>query len=462
MWPVERTRNISPKSKETPYGLPFYLTLLYLLLEYGRPQETIPPLAVVHLPGTIIFLLSITLIHFGRVLSFEFQEKLFLALLIWMAVHVPFAVNNYWAYMTTRMMLVTFVAYLSIVHFVDSFSKFQTMMMAWLGIHIYLAVTGLMKGGRGLGGYFGDENDFALTLNMVIPYSFFLALEARTVPRRVLLLIVTGIFVVCNTVTGSRGGFIGLLAVGLYCWLRAPRKILSAVAVALLVLSVVQFAPKTYWSRIQTITEESADPDNSKDERIYSWKAAWYMFLDHPIVGVGSGNFPWNFELYEPPGGHAGKLHGGRAAHSLYFTLMPELGIPGIIIFVLILVQYVKARNHILRTAKAEKFLQVGKPGQIGIGKKTMPEALRKAYYVTLAIDGSLVGYLVSGTFISVLYYPHFWILLAFMAALKKVTPVEEEAEEGVTTLDYHSITWWPPPSRREATDDPTRRAWKA
>lgn len=387
------------------YGLPFYLTLIYLALEYGRPQASIPVLELLHLPAVITILLAFALIGSGKLRLDNAQTKLFMALLVLMAAHVPFDVNNYWAFETTREMAITFVAYLAILTFIDSFEKFQAMITAWIAIHVYLAITGIIKGGVGIGGFLGDENDFALALNMIIPFGIFLAMEAKEKSKRILFFVITGIFVVCNVLTLSRGGFVGLVAVGLYCWIKSPRKIQSGLLVVLLILTMTLFASQRYWERIQSIQKESQEGSTgSGQERIYSWTAAWEMFLDYPVFGVGPGNFNWNFETYEPQKGFGGKLHGGRAAHSLYFTLLSELGIAGVIIYFLMLKANWKDRKELIR---------------LGINNKE--PIFKKAHYLTLALSGSLVGFLVSGTFISVLYYPSFWILIAFSLALRKV-----------------------------------------
>jgi len=39
-------------------------------------------------------------------------------------------------------------------------------------------------------------------------------------------------------------------------------------------------------------------------------------------------------------------------------------------------------------------------------------------YYMGHGLDGALIGYLVSGFFVTVLYYPYFWINLAMTTAL--------------------------------------------
>lgn len=411
---VQRER-ILRTARRTGFGLPFWLTVLYLAFEYGRPQDSLPALGYLHLPGVVTVSLGLALLTSGRVDLSNIQTKLFIAFLGLMAALVPFAVNNSVAFYATLAMLILFIDYLAIVNFVDSFQKFETIINAWIGFHVYLAITVILHKGTGMGGYFADENDVALTLNMILPFSFFLALEAKTQSKRVLFLISTAIFLVAIVATSSRGGFIGLVAVGLYCWLRSPRKLMSAMAVVLLIFTIIQFAPQGYWDRMNTITTDTDDPYGTGQDRIYSWKAGWKMFLDYPILGVGPGNFPWNFSDYEPPGGFGGtatdtgRLHGGRAAHSLYFTLIPELGIVGIILYAWMVLSSLRDLRFIRNRIKQNP--------QRFEDDRYFRERVR---YLTLALGGSLPGFLASGAFLSVLYYPNFWIWMALVVALKR------------------------------------------
>ncbi len=406
------------------YGLPFYLTLTYLALEYGRPQHTFPWIAGLHLPGISIGLLALMLMRSGKFNLGGKAGRLLIGFLILMSFHIPFALNNYWAYQTTLGMAITFIGYFAVLGFVDSFKKYEIMIMTWIVLHIYLGINSFFKGGRGIGGFLGDENDFALALNMVIPFTFFLAMEAKRSGKRLLYITITGLFLICVVATFSRGGFLGLLAVGLYCGMKSRRKALSIVVVFLLASTLFYFSSQDYWQRMETIkTEALFSGRGTGQERIYTWQAAWRMFLDHPILGVGPGNFEWNFEKYEPSGGLYGRLHGGRAAHSLYFTLLPELGITGVFLFLFILSEIWKSRKDIMKTVKSQK-VQIRANLLTREGKGTQKNYLEdadKIYYLSLAIEGSLVGYFVSGAFLSVLYYPNFWLLLGFGMALRNI-----------------------------------------
>ena len=42
-------------------------------------------------------------------------------------------------------------------------------------------------------------------------------------------------------------------------------------------------------------------------------------------------------------------------------------------------------------------------------------------FYLSMAAEGSLAAYLVGGVFNTVLYYPSFWFLTAFVMILKKI-----------------------------------------
>jgi O-antigen ligase len=60
-------------------------------------------------------------------------------------------------------------------------------------------------------------------------------------------------------------------------------------------------------------------------ERMAHWQAGWYMFLDHPWLGVGAGNYAEAYPAYyvgmwREPLGHA---------HNYYLNMLAELGVVG-------------------------------------------------------------------------------------------------------------------------------------
>ena len=52
---------------------------------------------------------------------------------------------------------------------------------------------------------------------------------------------------------------------------------------------------------------------------------------------------------------------------------------------------------------------------------KEIIQQLHKIRFIIFGITGAMLGYLVSGAFLSVLYYPHFWFLIALTVSLKNI-----------------------------------------
>ena len=412
---LDQLKGISIAKKESL--IPFSLLLFYLFLEYGRPQSLLPFLKVLHLSGIMIVLLALSLISYGKIQLKEKQSILYLFLLILMVIHGPIAVNNYWALMVFISMVMNFIVFLSLIHCVDDPEKYDRLLKTWLGIHVFLAIIGIIRGGIGIGGFLGDENDFCLALNMVIPFSFFLAVSASG-KKRIYYVALTCLFLFVIMLTGSRGGFVGLCTAFIYCWLRSKRKILVTFLILVLCIFAYFVAPPTYRDRIRSITEQGTS-SGTGETRVYTWNIGWHMFLDNPIIGIGQGNFPYVFGKYElEVTGSTEPFYGrsvaGRAAHSVYFTLLPELGLMGTIPFLLIILYTFKDLKHIKKIALYNKSTKVS----------FRPD---RSYYIALALEGSLITYLVSSVFISTLYYPNLWFLIGFIISYKKILVSKEE-----------------------------------
>jgi O-antigen ligase len=401
-------------------ALPFSLLLAYLFLEYGRPQDILSFLRVLRLPGITVGLLTASMVAFGKFRLKGRQSTLFVLLLVLMVIHGPIATNNYWALMIFIAMAMNFVVFLALTHLVDQPEKYDRLVKVWLGIHVFLSIIGIVKQGRGIGGFLNDENDFCLAMNMVIPLSFFLAMN-ETGKKRLYFLVVTALFLFVIILTGSRGGFVGLCVSMLYCWLKTKRKLLTALIMGMLAVAAVLVAPSSYWDEVRSIAEEGTSKGTGA-ERMYTWGVGWRMFLDNPVMGVGQGNFPYVFRKYEVEAGHGeegyhGRSVAGRAAHSIYFTMLPELGIVGTGIILLMVFHMFKD----LKTIKSRS-------GRAGPRKYRRPDPLsNRSYALALGLEGGLISFLVSGAFISVLYYPNVWVLMGFIASLETISSQETD-----------------------------------
>ena len=412
-WAIGQPR----QAQESKVG--FYLVIASLLFEFGRPQALIPGLKYIPFATGFDVLLILNVVMSGKLDLSRLQTKLWIPLFVVMAIHVPIAVNNFWALMTFKDMLFTFGLYLGIVTYVNSLEKMLTLMKVWLGVLGFLALMGIASGGKGIGGWMGDENDFCMVMNMAAPFGYFLMFSASGVVQKMKYLGFLGAFILAAMASLSRGGFIGLASVGAYCWYRSPKKLNALIVIVVAVLFMLVLAPAKYWDEIGSSTDDQTMSVGTGAARLYTWGIGMDMFYSNPIIGVGQGNFPWTFNLYEHGQTFNERSFAGRVAHSAWVTLISELGLAGIAIVGGMLLQCYKDLKFVRRKFAAPGSSQ--KHGQI----VQAGEDIR--VYLARAMEGSLIGFIVTGVFISVLWYPALWIMMALVVALRNISEMQSE-----------------------------------
>jgi Lipid A core - O-antigen ligase and related enzymes len=141
--------------------------------------------------------------------------------------------------------------------------------------------------------YTYDSNDVGVVLLVGVALTLLLLVVARGLPRLFLLL---NLLLISATVarSGSRGGFIGFVAVGLASVLIAnavsPTKRTLMVIVAAIALAIG--APPGYWQQMQTLTNPTEDYNYSalNGRRALVKRGIGYM-KEYPVFGLGINNF---------------------------------------------------------------------------------------------------------------------------------------------------------------------------
>jgi probable O-glycosylation ligase (exosortase A-associated) len=431
---VMTTNAQKPDHKEKKYGMAFVILVLYFFFEYVRPQswQMLPVIAPLKIPMFLTLGLFIVFLRGDKSLLRD-RLVVYVGLFIFLiGFSVVYAPNTYHVWkIFSGMLVILFCVLLVMPTIISNVERLDRFIFLWVIINALVALFALTHGGHGAGSYLWDENDLALLLNMCIPLSFYLGFSAkRSKKQRLFFKLITLLLVIATGYTMSRGGFLGLLAVFGTIWLMSERKFKSLAIIFLCVMlsgyPVYKLVPETYKTEMSTIFGDNAF-DKTRADRIEFWGYGLEMFLDNPILGVGAGNYPWTVHLYQlrKPDYDPDRvtLYGGRPAHSIYFTLIPELGLAGITVFLLILEQIFSRLRRIIRRSNEYKSLN-----EIGL--------LAKALLV------STVAYLVTGTFISVLYYPPFWYLIALAITLDRVANAEflliDKKEENATKDHSH------------------------
>jgi probable O-glycosylation ligase (exosortase A-associated) len=378
----------------------------YATVEFVRPQIYLGSIASVLRPGLVLTLLLTMywLKNWGPRALFADRLLVYVFLFASFATAwIPFTTNNYWAFQVAKgLWLFVTAAIVPISLFIVSAQRRRQFIAFWIAIHVYLAGFVIVNDGRGPGGILQDENDMAFALGLALPYPFFLAQRREaTVPQRALLYGAAVLMLAAIVATHSRGGFIGLGCMVLYAISLSKRKIRNLLLCVVVVFIGVMLVPDSYLERIGTITDTT---DSSRNERLTAWRIGANIFLDNPILGVGTGNY----------GTHSGPYHmalpdfergmpvlAGRAAHSLYFTLLPELGLVGAVLFGLLVAGAFKSLR------RCERLLDAASD-----------DDAQRDLLLARSIRASLICYLAAGAFISVLYYPQFWYTIGIIVAL--------------------------------------------
>ena len=281
---------------------------------------------------------------------------------------------------------------------VDSPKRLETAVRVWVACLAFQGLWTLTHDGHGNGALFGDENDVSLALNMALPFALSGALFSTTPLWRFFYVASGGICLAGVIASFSRGGFVGLVITWLMVLILSRRRGMILLATILGVLLVRELAPPTYFDEMNTIQNEE---DETRRARINMWTASWAAFLDNPIVGVGPGNIRWRMSDYQIYDDKTGRSYAGHQVHSIYFTLLPELGSVGTVLYLGLLLLNLRDLGATVRSFRR--------------GRGRIVEPYARATICALA------AFLASGAFISVLYYPHFYYLATISLAIRLI-----------------------------------------
>lgn len=356
------------------------------------------------------------------------QLLLMLCFLAVMVIDVPIAQNTFATVWTSYGMAVLFLGLcLPLVQFVNSLARFQAIMHSLMGVFVVIGAWASFHRGYGPAAADGgqDENYVTACMVMGLPFFLYAYLAAETRRKKILYLAPIPILLLAVVVAEnpSRGGFIGFICVIGYMVLYSRRRIAALISIGVLAVVVGVMAGATYWQEIGTISDtETGTADHRKD----LWRIATYMFMSYPLTGVGPNNFRWRIQEFETSEivqkyGHS--LGGSAFTHSLYFELLAELGIVGVIIFGLIVVQNFRDLSQIktgVRTMLDQESSVIG-IGEPFVPHLASPGMLKIVHCYAHGLTASLIAFLVCSAFISTLYYSYFWLYSALIASFRLV-----------------------------------------
>lgn len=392
---------------DTSWGFFLYQLVYFLYPEnrwWARDIPNIPYSFIVVLFILITYIFSFKKYSSNKLFSIP-QTKWLIFILVMFYVSYFFAVNQAYhekaLYEVTKLFVIIALGY----KLVDSAKKLNISLWtyilgaAYIGLEAYRVGRDSQGRVEGIGTVTSlGANGIAAMLAPTIPPLIFYAWRGNAASK-VFAMIFCAFIANGLVLLNSRGAFLGILiGSGFFIiymlvskFQQAKQKATAVFIVVVGIAGALYLTDATFWERMETLKDVQTDERESGSHRIHMWMSTFSMIADHPF-GVGAAGFQKLSPLYVPDylffGGQATK-----AVHSSWFQSLAELGIPGPIFLIALILSCYRL------TSRTKKYL--------------LKQNDSYHYFLVVAIEGALLTFIITGSFIdefrSEVYY---WLIM--------------------------------------------------
>lgn len=244
------------------------------------------------------------------------------------------------------------------------------------------------------GSYIEENNGMALALVATLPLIWYLRNQVKNKFVSLFLLAMTIFTSIAAVGSYSRGALLGGISMLGFLWLKSKNKISTGIAVIAMVAIIAMIMPSQWFDRMNTIDDYKQD--DSAMGRINAWHFAINV-ASHNILGGGFNVFsPRQFLVYAPdPLSY-------HVAHSIFFQVLGDHGFFGLTIFLVLIFLVWKTATRVIKFC----------------GHVT---EMKWASDLAKIVQVCMIGYVVSGTFLSLAYFDLFYDFIVILVALEKL-----------------------------------------
>lgn len=417
------TMNTSETSRvDYPQIVNLFLLLFcgYVVIWYLQIGYRIPSLGAIRFEFIYAAILTVIAVLFTPKIDTDCPLLYYLVLYFMViAIQIPFSYDfeTSWKVFVDRVFKFAFMSFF-IIAFVRSPGHMKYFIAAFLLACLKMGQEGLVgrlsgsliwenQGIMRLHGstpLYGHPNSFSGMALGTLPFVYYLYPLSRKYIK--LLLLLVG-FLSLNIVlfTGSRTGYVGILAFLIYIYIASENKKKIAIALCLTAVIILPQIPADYVERLQSVYTLKEKEGASSESRILILKDAVQIFMENPL-GVGLSAFPKiRMEKY-------GRF---QDTHNLYLEIATNLGIQGVIVFGLLVYNMLKILNKIKYWARenSEKLLARNTGSQ-----DTVINDLKFIELMALATSSFICIRLVLGLFGMDLYEIYWWFAMGITVSL--------------------------------------------
>ncbi len=383
--------------------LSFWLVSLYLFLEYVRPQQIYAPISGWPIPFWTIILCGVVFILEGAKLrAWHLGDTLMAAATLVVLLSTVTAYDPSAATEQYNVFFGWLIVYFLITSIVSTRHRVYVFLLLYLlyctkmtqhGVRSWAASGfGFIRIGVGCApGWFQNSGECGAQMAMLFPVSLFLFLTLWTFWPKwkrwayAVLLPLGSLLTILGS--SSRGALMGLAATALWFVAKSRKRLkvlVPVVAVAALAWLVL---PQGFKTRFQTIGQ-----DPSSLDRLAYWRGGLKIMNAFPVTGVGYQNWlPYYRRFYDAA---------GQVPHNIFIEAGAQTGYLGLLVFVACILG-----TFVINASTRRLAVEI-------------PDAASWYRNMAHGFDAALVGYLVAGSFVTILYYPFFWINLAMVVSL--------------------------------------------
>jgi O-Antigen ligase len=403
--------------------------IVFTIFLYLRPNELLPigtfPIVRIITIGTLV-VFFVERLGQGGPLSIMPKPFKYLLVVAGLAIlSIPLGLDPSASFGSfIDLFLKTLLIFLLTINVVTSFRRLRLLMEVTV---ICAAVVGLLtlseyvqgknlvedfRAAGALGGIFGNPNDLALAMNVLLPIAVGLGLSRPHAFSKLLYLVCAVVLAMTTVITHSRAGFLTIVIAGALFLVQLSRRYPAAWAVgALAAVALLAASP----GRVFSIFDASGGNATAAESASARWelvKRSFEVAGANPLrwlFGVGIENF------------HIVSIK-ELVGHNAYLQVFNEIGLPAMIFYILFLASVIGITARI-----AKRYRKV--------------RGYRQVWLTAIAIQTSLVAYAVGSFFASVafqwyLYYPAaFAVCLQQLLARTERLPAQREVTPRVWYL---------------------------
>ena len=386
-----------------------WLLCTYFLFEYVRPQVLYPVIDI--LPWAFLFLVLAVVAAFNDKSASWVKNPLNKYFLLCMFVVLLSAIFAYFpmrSWEERNTMLTWLIVYFLVISVVNTERRLILFLLAYMLFNLKMGQHGVFGwasrgfsfakyGLIGSPGWFRNSGEFSIQMLIFgsLAVSYVVAFRRYWAKyTRWFMIAAASTGYICVLGASSRGSQVALAGIIIWGVLKIRGGFKYLIVVAAIVVALYHILPEQQIERFQT-----AGDDNTSLQRLAYWKIGIELAKEHPVLGIGYQNWmPYVSRLY-PEG--VGPLQEVQVCHNIYIQAASELGYTGLAAFIIAILAAFWVNTRTRKMVKNSDY----------------------EYFIILSygLDAGLIGFLIAGTFVTVLYYPFFWVQLTMIAMLNNV-----------------------------------------